>query len=166
MTDVCAQLCLTLCNPMDCSPPGSSVHCISQASILEWVAMPSSRGLNLGLPHLLHWQAGSLPLLPGKPWGLILFFKITLELFYGDFGRFPIKIPFKIFNLKKKNTLICHLGTDFCSLFNVTSSENPLEPTLNVSAVTPMLTNPLDSWVLMGPKHNFITVFFLSLYFI
>ena len=33
-----------LCNPMDCSPPGSSVHGILQARILEWVAMPSSRG--------------------------------------------------------------------------------------------------------------------------
>ena len=44
---VCAQLlqsCLILCNPMDCSPPGSSVYGISQARILEWVAMPSSRG--------------------------------------------------------------------------------------------------------------------------
>ena len=30
-----------LCNPMDCSPPGSSVHGISQARILEWVAIPS-----------------------------------------------------------------------------------------------------------------------------
>ena len=39
-----AQLCLTLCDPMDCSPPGSSVHGILQARILEWVAMPSSRG--------------------------------------------------------------------------------------------------------------------------
>ena len=38
------QSCLTLCNPMDCSPPGSSVHGILQARILEWVAMPSSRG--------------------------------------------------------------------------------------------------------------------------
>ena len=38
------QLCLTLCDPMDCSPPGSSVHGILQARILEWVAMPSSRG--------------------------------------------------------------------------------------------------------------------------
>ena len=38
------QLCLTLCNPMDCSPPGSSVHGILQARILEWVAMPSSGG--------------------------------------------------------------------------------------------------------------------------
>ena len=35
---------LTLCNPMDCSPPGSSVHKISQARILEWVAISFSRG--------------------------------------------------------------------------------------------------------------------------
>ena len=34
----------TLCDPMDCSPPGSSVHGNLQARILEWVAMPSSRG--------------------------------------------------------------------------------------------------------------------------
>ena len=34
----------TLCDPMDCSPPGSSVHGTLQARILEWVAMPSSRG--------------------------------------------------------------------------------------------------------------------------
>ena len=38
------QLCLTLCDPMDCSPPGSSVHGIFQARILEWVATHSSRG--------------------------------------------------------------------------------------------------------------------------
>ena len=37
------QLCPTLCDPMDCSPPGSSVRGILQAGILEWVAMPSSR---------------------------------------------------------------------------------------------------------------------------
>ena len=36
--------CLTLYNPTDYSPPGSSVHGILQARILEWVAMPSSRG--------------------------------------------------------------------------------------------------------------------------
>ena len=39
-----APSCPTLCNPMDCSPPGSSVHGISQARILEWVAMSFSRG--------------------------------------------------------------------------------------------------------------------------
>ena len=36
--------CVQLCSPLDCSKPGSSVHVISQARILEWVAMPSSRG--------------------------------------------------------------------------------------------------------------------------
>ena len=38
------QSCLTLCGPMDCSLPDSSIHGILQARILEWVAMPSSRG--------------------------------------------------------------------------------------------------------------------------
>ena len=47
--EICVVLCLvsqscpTLCDPMDCSPPGSSVQGILQARILEWVAMPSSR---------------------------------------------------------------------------------------------------------------------------
>ena len=39
-----AQPCLTLCNPVDCSPPGSSVHGIFQAKILEWVAISCCRG--------------------------------------------------------------------------------------------------------------------------
>ena len=39
-----AQSCPTLCDPMDCSLPGSSVHGIVQARILEWVAMLFSRG--------------------------------------------------------------------------------------------------------------------------
>ena len=39
-----------LCDPMDCNPPGSSVHGILQVRILEWVAMPSFRGLlNAGI---------------------------------------------------------------------------------------------------------------------
>ena len=38
------QSCPTLCDPMDCSPPGSSVHGILQARILEWVAIPFARG--------------------------------------------------------------------------------------------------------------------------
>ena len=39
-----AQSDLTLCDPMDCSPPGSSVHGILQARILDWVVISSSRG--------------------------------------------------------------------------------------------------------------------------
>ena len=42
--NMCAQSYLTLCNPMECSPPGSFVHGIFQARILEWVAISFSRG--------------------------------------------------------------------------------------------------------------------------
>ena len=68
------QSCLTMCDPMDHSPPGSSVHGILQARILEWVPVPFSRGIfqthrwNPPLLHLLLWQVGPLPLAPpGKP---------------------------------------------------------------------------------------------------
>ena len=78
MSTACAQSCMTLCDPVDCSPPGFSVHGILQARVLEWVAIASSkgssqpRGLNLHLLCLLllhcrhtlypvsHW--GGLPL--------------------------------------------------------------------------------------------------------
>ena len=40
-----SRLALTLCNPMNCSPPGSSVHVILQARILQWVVIPFSRDL-------------------------------------------------------------------------------------------------------------------------
>ena len=40
------QSCSTLCNPIDCSPPGSSVCAILEAGILEWVAMSFSRGFS------------------------------------------------------------------------------------------------------------------------
>ena len=61
----------TLCDPMDCSLLGSSVHGILLAKILEWVAMPSTRGSSghrdwTHVSCLLHWQTSSLPLAP--PW--------------------------------------------------------------------------------------------------
>ena len=61
---------MTLCYPMDCNPPGSSVHGISQARILEWVAISFSRVYSqLSNPCLLRWQAESLPLShQGSPW--------------------------------------------------------------------------------------------------
>ena len=63
--------CSTLCDPMDYTPPGSSIHGISQARILEWVAMQPggsspTQGSNPSLLHLS--QADSLPAKPpGKP---------------------------------------------------------------------------------------------------
>ena len=61
-----AQLCLTFSDPMDCSLPGSSVHGIFQARVLEWGAIAFSTGFNLeinlrgSLPHVgegdfKHW---------------------------------------------------------------------------------------------------------------
>ena len=44
VTVLAAWLCLTLCDPTDCSPPRSSLHRILQARTLEWVANSSSRG--------------------------------------------------------------------------------------------------------------------------
>jgi len=59
-----AQSCSTLCDPMDCSPPGSSVHGIFQEEYWSGLSFPPpghipTQGLNLHLLHLLHWQAGS-----------------------------------------------------------------------------------------------------------
>ena len=62
--------CPTLCDPMDCGPPGSSVHGILQARILEWVAISFSRDLpDPGfIPGSLALQVDSLPSEPpGKP---------------------------------------------------------------------------------------------------
>ena len=69
METLVVQSCPTLCSPMDCSPPGSSVLGISQARV--WSALLCllqgvfpTQGSNLHLLSLLHWQAGFLPLVP------------------------------------------------------------------------------------------------------
>ena len=60
------KTCPALCNPMNYSPLGSSVHGISQARILEYVAISFSRGSSWprdwNLDYILHWQADFLPL--------------------------------------------------------------------------------------------------------
>ena len=68
------QLCPTLCNPTDCSPPGSSVHGILQTRILEWVAIPFSRGIFL--------TQGYNPLSepPGKPLMVITYSELIFKL--------------------------------------------------------------------------------------
>ena len=56
-----AQSYLALCDPMDCSPPGSFVHGILQARVLEWVAIPFSRGSSQPRDRIPALQADSLP---------------------------------------------------------------------------------------------------------
>ena len=75
-----AQSCPTLSDPMDCSPPGSSVHGIFQARVLEWVPLPS--------PKLLM----SLAKLPAKEVVLVY----TLIKF-PDFYQYKILSDFLIF---------------------------------------------------------------------
>ena len=76
---------MTLCDPCLYSTPGSSVHGIFQARILDWVSFPSpgvlpTQGSNPCLLHLLHWETDSLPLSPpGKAKGLLLVLIIAPE---------------------------------------------------------------------------------------
>ena len=77
LTHVCAQLCRTLCNLMDCSPPGSSVHEFFQTRELEWVVVSCFRGsswhrdwtlvLSLESPSLVGGCFTTAP--PGEPRG-------------------------------------------------------------------------------------------------
>ena len=96
---VCAkslQSCSTVCSPMDCSLPGSSIHGILQARIPEWVAMPSSRGSSQprDQPRSPMLQADSLPAEPpGKPKCVFTglynpgFFAICLLLYVSSLSR-------------------------------------------------------------------------------
>ena len=82
----CAQLCPTLRNPKDYSPPGSSVHRISQAKVLEWVAISFSRGSSW-----IRNQTQVIPALAGRffttaPPGKPLFLVAKLKYFKRNRG--------------------------------------------------------------------------------
>ena len=81
---IVTQVCLTLSDPMDCSPPGSSLHGIFQARILEWVAIFLLQGIfltqgsNLLLRCLLHCRWILYLLNPwGRPWLLFIWMDLT-----------------------------------------------------------------------------------------
>ena len=102
----CSKLSPDLCDPMDCSPPGSSVHGIFEARILQWFAISYQglfpiQGLKLHLLHLLHllyWQADSLALChlesPGfKLYKIDLFIEYIYIYIYGFLIAKLIKNP-------------------------------------------------------------------------
>ena len=90
----CAQSSPTLCNPLGRNPPGSSVHGISQARILEWVAISYSKEFSqtrdwtcvsyISRWILYHWATwGAVPSLRvcnSLVWGFILYFLSTVSL--------------------------------------------------------------------------------------
>ena len=89
---------------MDCSPPGSPVHGILQARILEWLAMLSFRGSSqpryqTHVSCLLHWQTGSLPLTPpGKPSSTLMAFFPTprVAMSLAKTFLFPVSLEARI----------------------------------------------------------------------
>ena len=96
------QSCLTLCNTVDCSPPGSSVHVDSRQE--HWSLLPcspprelSNPGIQPHLLRLLHWHAGSLPLANKMdsfyPLNLTAAFD-TLSLLYSEILLTWLMIPF------------------------------------------------------------------------
>ena len=98
------QSCLTLLNPMGCSPPASSVHGTLQAGTREWVSMPSSKGSTWprGRTHISYIscirQAGSLQSLvpPGNPW-IILLVQIFISIpIFHPFSSLAINFSFHL----------------------------------------------------------------------
>ena len=95
------QLRPTLCDPMDCSPPGSSVRGILQAGIVGWVAMPSSRGSSWPRDwSWVHWvscTAGGF--FTAEPWGSpgyrvpkALYISLHFTSVQGEKEMFPIQL--------------------------------------------------------------------------
>ena len=93
-----AQSCLTLCDPMDYSPPGSSVHGIFQARVLEWVAIFFSRGSSqprdrTWVSHIVsrrftHWATREV---------MNIYFNLNFKLITNIFFFFTISMSYEMF---------------------------------------------------------------------
>ena len=107
------QLCLTLCDPMDCSLPGSSVHGIFQARILEWLAIHYFRGCSWHrdqtcisciscfgreILYLLHHLGSPLDLL-GLLVLMMIFATFSISHWGGGSLKLPLGIPFSFLSL-------------------------------------------------------------------
>ena len=126
-----AQSALTLGGPMDCSPPGSSVHEIFPARILEWVAIPFPGDIpHLGIEHKTPaLQATTLPSEPpGKPKIRVL--GIYLELNFGPFLKSGFH--FLIFSNIKVFPIGCNVKS-FTSIQGNASNISPLYEILVVN---------------------------------
>ena len=111
-----AQLCLTLCGPMNCSPPGSSVleffrqeYCVGCHFLLQGIFL--TQRLNPCLLCLFHWQADSLPLTcQGSP--------DHKCISYHFFKKFKITaLHIQIFNLLSVNLLMVKTNKYFCCYY-------------------------------------------------
>ena len=143
------QLCLTLCDFMDCSLPDFSVHGILQTRILEWVTMPSSRRSSWlrDLNHIsyiyLHWQVGSLPLEPpGKPtfWSSLWHLNMDHLIPVSSWSQILLSVKGTgLLSLRWPGAVVFHLSCFilFCSLHHL-SNHNGTRPLL--------LDSPNKAW--------------------
>ena len=92
----CAHLCPTLCDPLDCSPPGFSVHGVFKARILEWVSISYSRGSSRPREQA---HVSMSPVLAGG-----FFTTSTTHKTYVHFNSHTTACPTRRFRL------FCHLG--------------------------------------------------------
>ena len=118
---MCSQSCVTLCDPMDCSPPGSSVPETLQAQIPEWVVISSSRGSaqprDWILYHCTTWEALKLIILGTKKKKKKTRKRkrclVTNRVTYWCLKVFPGTL---VLQLKKKNLNLTHSSFPF---FNI-----------------------------------------------
>ena len=114
-------LCLTLCHPTDCSPPGSSVHRILQARILEWVVVPFSRGSSRSRDQI-SCIAGRFFTIWATPLLSFIFCSVAQSYIPG----FPVHHQFPEFT-----QTYSHWVSDAIQPFHPLSSHSP--PTFNLS---------------------------------
>ena len=106
--------CVRLCDLVDCSLPGSSVHGILQEKILQWVAI----SFNPGTEHLLHWQMGSLPLAPPGKRASLPSFKIHTNDAFIILNRLSVLCEISTDCHPSVRRLLTTLGTVFpCCYF-------------------------------------------------
>ena len=124
------QSCLTLCDPMDCNPPHSSVHRIRQARILEWVVIPFPRGSSQPRDWTWSpaWQVDSWPLShQGSPGDQ------TRQAFLGPIKAWGLHPKSNEKPLKVQRNIIAH--SSHCEFKGLQGTSLALEDQLGASAV-------------------------------
>ena len=159
------QLCPTFCNPMDCSPPGSSVLGIFQAKILEWVAIAFSRGSSQPRDQTqVSCTAGRFFTDEGKPnpnqqtrdslWSTSVFILSSLYSLLttcsilglepgtadGKMSKNTLYLPGAAWSQQVKPTITVHLNIFGCLL-----------PCITSMASWPWATSLLTQWLGWGP---------------
>ena len=164
--------CLTLCDPVDCSPPGSSVHGMLGFSRQEYWSgllcpppgdLPNS-GIKPHLSYLLRWQAGSLPLAPPrKPLLLRMFLLKTGYLLFLLF--LPVTVHSRrlsalssyyfpqIYHPVASNTSFLYWTPSVCHHHHISADEIPVQ---SLSIICSLMTNPAIRFLL---KHSDIYYF-------